>query len=217
MGLTSALVGLAVVAGIGGLATSGSALAFPAAATVSSTTSAAPSTAVGGATSTTPAGTPAGSSAAPRCDDGSWRGPDGINVEGRPRGLDAGDRGSVYLWHNADGWHLRTTDITNDAHHYTGAIALSDGARFTSFAPVRLEHGDRVWVDGTNTLHYDFTTYNGVDGINFTVSACDGARDHELMRFTMDINGHEDDPSRIALGANKQHPDSATFTVTRTV
>ena len=53
--------------------------------------------------------------------------------------------------------------------------------------------------------------------VNFTVSACDGARQHETMLFTMDINGHEDDPSRIDLGDRKQHPPFATFTVTRSV
>ena len=65
------------------------------------------------------------------------------------------------LWHGADGWHLRTTDISDGAHHYTGTVTLSAGATFTSLAPVRLEHGDRVWVDGSNTLHYDFTTFAG--------------------------------------------------------
>lgn len=217
MGLTTALAGLAAVAGIGGVAASGPALALPATAAVSSTTSAAPSTSSGGAAAATLTSAPAATSTAPRCDDGDWRGPEGINVDGRPNGLDAGDRGSVYLWHNSDGWHLRTTDVTNAVHHYTGAIALFDGARFTSFASVQLDHGDRVWVDGGNTLHYDFTTFSGIDGVNFTVSACDGARQHEVMGFTMDINGHEDDPSRIDLGANKQHPGSATFAVTRSV
>jgi hypothetical protein len=158
-----------------------------------------------------------GASGAPRCDDGSWRGPGGINVNGRPDNFDAGDRGAAYVWHGPDGWHLRTTDVTDTAHHYTGTIALSAGARFTSFSPVRLENGDRVWVDGENVLHYDFTTYNGIDGVDWTVSACDRARDDETMRFSMDVNGHEDDPSRIDLGDAKQHPGSATFVVTREI
>lgn len=263
MGLTTALAGLAAVAGIGGLAASGPTLAFPASTAVSSSSSAAapstssggagtpsstsrapsatapssttsppkilaasspsgttatapPSTTAGDSSAATPAGAATTTSTAPRCDDGDWRGPGGINVDGRPDGLDAGDRGTVYVWHDPAGWHLRTTDVTNTAHHYTGTIAL-DGARFTSIATVRLERDDRISVDGNNTLHYAFTTYSGIDGVDFTVSACDGARQHEVLRFTMDINGHEDDPSRIALGDTKQHPDSATFAVTRSV
>jgi hypothetical protein len=208
MALTTALAGLAAVVGMGGIATQGPPLAS---ATAAASTSAVP------ATGSTPSSGGATAPAVPRCDDGDWHGAAGINVDGRPDSLDAGDRGAVYLWHNSDGWHLRTTDATDTAHHYTGSVVLSDGARFTSFSSVRLEHGDRVWVDGNNTLHYDFTTYRGVDGINFTVSACDGARQHEVMSFSMDINGHEDDPARIDLGDAKQHPASASFAVSRTV
>lgn len=209
MGLMTGLAALAAVAGIGGVATQGPALvdATSAAATSGSTRTI--------ATTAAPA-TPAPATAA-LCDDGDWRGPDGINVDGRPDNLDAGDRGAVYLWHGVAGWHLRTTDVTDTAHNYTGTLALSSGARFIAFAPVRLEHGDRVWVDDGNVLHYDFTTYRGIDGVNFTVSACDGARQHESMLFTMDINGHEDDPARIDLGDRKQHPPFATFTVSRAV
>ncbi len=211
MAVTTALAGLAAIVGIGGIATQGPALA--------TVTNVAASSSAGSATPAAVATSPNGATTptAPRCDDGDWRGPAGINIDGRPDNLDAGDRGAVYLWYNSDGWHLRTTDATDSAHHYTGAIVLSDGARFTSFSSVRLEHGDRVWVDGSNTLHYDFTTYRGVDGINFTVSACDGARQHEAMHLSMDVNGHEDDPSHIDLGDAKQHPASASFAVTRTV
>jgi hypothetical protein len=206
MRLITGVAGVAAVIAIGGIATRAPALA-------GATTTAA-TTAPGAVAPATGTSSPAPVS---RCDDGDWRGPAGVNVDGRPDNLDAGDRGAVYAWHSADGWRIRTTDVTNTAHHYTGTVALSRDARFTSFAPVRLEHDDRVWVDGNNVLHYDFTTFRGVDGVNFTVSACDGARQHETMLFTMDINGHEDDPSRIDLGDMKQHPPFATFTVTRSV
>jgi hypothetical protein len=196
--------------GNGGSVASTTAVAPPANASI--VTSSAAVSAAAPAT-TAPSGAPA--PAPPRCDDGRWVGPDGINVEGQPDGFDTGDRGAVYLWHGPDGWHIRTTDVSNTAHHYTGTIALSAGARFTSFSTVRLESGDRVWVDGDNVLHYDFTTYDHIDGVNFTVSACDGAREHEAIRFDMDYNGYEDDPGRIALGDSKQHPASANFVVTR--
>jgi hypothetical protein len=166
-------------------------------------------------TSTTP---PSSSSSSSRdCADGRWIGPDGISLEGRPDRIDAGDRGAVYLWHDASGWHLRTTDSSPGAHHYSGSVAASAGARFTYFAPVRLEKDDHVWVTGDNVLHYSLTTYRGVDGVNFRVSACGFDRSRESLRFSMDYNGHEDDPSRIDLGDSKRHPDSATFTVSRAV
>ncbi len=203
MGLTTALAALAAVAGIGGVAAQGMPVTATAAASLTPAAS-------------QPVATP-GSSSSARCDDGRWVGPDGVNINGRPGDFNAGDRGAVYLWHGADGWRLRTTDISGSAHHYTGAIALSAGARFTSFSTARLENGDRAWVDGGNVLHYDFTTHNGIDGLNFTVSACDAPHGTEMLRFSMDYNGREDDPSRINLGESKRHPDSASFAVTRSV
>lgn len=166
----------------------------------------------------TPAGTTVAAPApSATCADGSWVGPDGISVQGRPDRIDAGDRGAAYLWHDAGGWHLRTTDATPGAHHYSGSIAASPGVRFTSFAPVRNEKDDRVWVTGDNVLHYSLTTYRGVDGFNFRVSACLPAAElhNETLRFSMDYNGREDDPSRIDLGDSKRHPDSANFEVRR--
>jgi hypothetical protein len=151
------------------------------------------------------------------CADGRWVGPDGISLEGMPDRFDPGDRGAVYLWHDASGWHLRTTDATPGPHLYTGTIAASAGVRFTYFAPVRLERDDHVWVTGDNVLHYSLKTYRGVDGFNFRVSACGLDRSHETLGFSMDYNGHEDDASRINLGDSKRHPDSATFKVSRTV
>ena len=125
----------------------------------------------------------------------------------------------MYLWHDGTGWHVRTTDASTGAHHYSGTIAASPGARFTSFAPVRNEKDDRVWVTGDNVLHYSLTTYRGLDGFNFRVGACLPAGEvrNETLRFSMDYNGREDDPSRIDLGDSKRHPDSATFEVRRAV
>ena len=165
-----------------------------------------------------PAGTTAATPAAsPTCADGRWVGPDGTSVQGRPDRIDAGDRGAVYLWHDSTGWHVRTTDASPGAHRYSGSVAASPGARFTAFAPVRNEKDDRFWVTGDNVLHYALTTYRGVDGFNFRVSAClpQVEARKEALRFSMDYNGREDDPARIDLGDSKRHPDSATFEVRR--
>jgi len=180
--------------------------------------SAVPATAATGSTpaSPTPAA-PSASTSAGGCADGPWIGPDGINVQGRPDNFDPGDRGAAYLWHDAYGWHLRTTDASPGAHLYTGTIAASQGTRFTAFAPVRNERDDHVWVSGDNVLHYSLKTYRGIDGLNFRVSACGFDREREALGFSMDYNGHEDDPARIDLGDSKRHPDSATFMVHRAV
>ncbi|PZS19012.1 MAG: hypothetical protein DLM60_10820 [Pseudonocardiales bacterium] len=174
--------------------------------------------AVTGVAGAAPAGAtaPTRLSGAPRCDDGPWTGA-GASVEGRPSGFDAGDAGRTYVWHDSDGWHLRTTDARPGPHQYSGTITASPGARFLDVVKVRFEPGDRLWVDDHNTVHYSFTTYQGIDGIDFKVSACDGDRDREILGFFLQRNGHDDDPSTIDLGAGRHHPGSDPFTVHRTV
>jgi hypothetical protein len=154
-------------------------------------------------------------SSAPRCDDGPWKGPDDVNIEGRPDSLDPGDRGAVYIWHDSDGWHLRATDIAQTDHQYSGTIRLSPGARFTDFSTVRLQKDDRVWVTSDNVLHYRFNTHNGVDGIDYRVSACDTRRNNETMAFNLYYDGHPDDVNRVRLGDKKQHPEQIPFAVHR--
>jgi hypothetical protein len=151
-----------------------------------------------------------------RCPDGQWIGPAGISVEGRPR-FDAGDTGAAYIWHGSDGWHLRTTDAVNVPHHYAGTIAVSPDASVTSLRAVRLEPNDHVWLTGDNVVHYDLTTYTGVDGLDFTVSSCDPNHRDETLHFDLVYNGYRQDPARIKLGPNKLHPPSADFITQRTV
>jgi hypothetical protein len=173
---------------------------------------------VTGVASAAPAGAiaPNGPATAQRCDDGPWRGA-GASVEGSPAGFDAGDAGRTYVWHDLDGWHLRTTDAHPDPHHYSGTITVSPGARLLDVTKARFEPDDHLWVDDHNTLHYSFTTHEGIDGINFKVSACDADRDRETLGFFLQKNGHNDDPANIVLGAGRNHPSSDPFTVRRTV
>ncbi len=153
--------------------------------------------------------------AAARCDDGRWAGPDGVSVEGRPDGFGAGEEGATYIWHDAEGWHLRTTDQTGGAHHYSGTIALSAGASFTEYRLIGAEPDDRLSVDGRGVLHYDLVTYRGLDGFDFRVSACDRDRRHEALGFRVLYDGRPV-AIRVDLGDRVQHPRSADFRVRRT-
>ncbi len=146
------------------------------------------------------------------CADGPWH-VAGAPVEGRPVDFEHGDPGRTYLWHDGTGWHLRTTDTVPVAHHYTGSVAASSGAAFADVDKVRLDPGDRLWVDH-GTLYYDFTTYTGVDGIDFRVTACDAARTSEQLRFTLRKGGAAD-AGLVDLGPGRAHPGSDPFTATR--
>jgi len=151
-----------------------------------------------------------------RCDAGAWTG--AISPEGRPDNFDAGDAGAVYVWHDGDGWHVRTTDQRPVDHHYTGTIHLQPAvANFADIRTVRDERDDRVSVDGTNTLHYDFHTFASIDGVDFHVTCPAGRHDgRERLAFHTDFDGHPI-ADRVRIGDTKASPKSADFAFVRAV
>jgi len=199
--LAAAVLGSAVLAACGG----GTTLQIqPAAATTTSKPAApAPAAPV--------PGSPASGSAA--CDATPWLG--AISPEGRPDSLDAGDAGAVYVWHDGDGWHVRTTDARPVDHHYTGTIHLSPAAAsVVDVRTVRDERDDRVVVDGTNTLHYDFHTFASVDGVDFRVTCSAGGRERERLAFHTEFDGHPI-ADRVRIGDSKRSPRTADFAFVR--
>jgi hypothetical protein len=207
--LTAAAAVAGTIAATGGFSAAAGTSSAPANAQLAAFTN----TATGGSTNTG-----ASTNTAPKhvCDDGSWTGA-GTSVQGRPAGFDAGDAGRTYVWHDTRGWHLRTTDATAGPHHYSGTIATSTGAHFSDVDKVHLDPGDQLYVDDHNVLHYSFTTYQGIDGINFRVTACDGDREHETLGFFLQKDTHNDTPANVDLGRDAHHPSSDPFTVSRTV
>lgn len=140
------------------------------------------------------------------CDAGAWKADD-ISVEGRPDGFDAGDRGATYLWHDAGGWHLRTTDHTNSPHLYSGRIVLSTG-QFAGVQGIRLEDADKFRVYG-ETLYYRFVTYNGIDGVDFHVGDC-SPRVAQALTFHLRYDGALD-ANRVIVGDKSRHPEHDPF------
>jgi hypothetical protein len=152
--------------------------------------------------------------AASGCDAAAWTG--AISPQGRPDALDAGDAGAVYVWHDGDGWHIRSTDQRPVDHHYTGTIRLQPaGASFVDIRPVRDERDDRVFVDGGNVLHYDFHTFASVDGADFRVT-CSDQRPRQRLAFHTELDGRPL-ADRVRIGDRKRSPASADFAFVRAV
>jgi hypothetical protein len=156
--------------------------------------------------------------AAPACDTSAWTG--AISPQGRPDNFDAGDAGAVYIWHDADGWHVRATDQRPTDHHYTGTIRLAPtNESFVDIKPVRDEKDDHVYVDGNDILHYDFHTYASIDGVDFRVTCADprsGSRERERLGFHTEFDGHPIS-DRVRIGDTKQSPKSADFGFVRSI
>lgn len=131
---------------------------------------------------------PASAATTPRCDEGHWP----ATVQGKPLSFEPGGAAGYYVWHDSDGWHLRTTTPTDRPHSFTGKIVSSDDIRLVR--QFRDEGADRLSLNG-NTITFSMVTYNGVDGIDFKVGCT------ESVSFALKANGRAVPASNIWLGA----------------
>jgi hypothetical protein len=125
-------------------------------------------------------------------------------AEGAPDITD-GSPSAYYVWHNDDGWHLRTHGP--GAQHDFDAVLRTNGT-FENVDVVKLEGDDSVNVtDAGHTLRIHFHTFDLTDGVNFTV------RDGEHVRFNLTLDDKQAATSDIFLGPNGRHPKHNPFTV----
>ena len=137
------------------------------------------------------------------CTDGHWP----LAVQGVPTLWHAGARAGDYIWHDANGWHLRVTHATTSKVVFRGRITSS--APMTATA-IRLEGGDTMALSADKlTLTYRFYNYGRVDGIDFK-TAC--AR---RLAFSGSLNGVKLPIGRIWIGHGNHHPLQNPFAVTR--
>ena len=143
----------------------------------------------------------AADAAAAPCDEGRWP----ATVQGKPGSFVQGGRAGYYVWHDARGWHLRTTTPRRSPHSFTGTIVSSGDIKIVR--QYKDEGRDTVTVNG-NRMTFSFVTYNGVDGLDFKVG-CTRSVSFSLKAYNRLVS-----PSRIWLGRDgtaRRNP----FTVTR--
>jgi hypothetical protein len=137
------------------------------------------------------------------CTDGHWP----LSVQGVPTLLHAGAAAGDYIWHDANGWHLRVTHASSSKVVFTGRIVSS--APMTATA-VRLEGGDTMALSADRlSLTYRFYNYGRIDGIDFR-TAC--AR---RLVFSGSMNGVKLPVGRIWIGHYNRHPLQIPFAVSR--
>jgi hypothetical protein len=130
-----------------------------------------------------------------------------LYATGRPKRLDAGDPGGVYLWHDGDGWHLRVTHRNDHVRAYSGTIVTSGELRFQR---VLDERGDRASVGPDHhTLHFVFTNFGHLDGVDFQT--------HCAPKLGVSVQGdaHTLPASRVNLGYSSTHPAHVPFAIAR--
>ena len=135
------------------------------------------------------------------CDEGRWP----ATVQGKPGAFTQGGRAGYYVWHDARGWHMRTTTPTRSPHPFSGTIVSSGDIKVVR--QYKDEGRDTVTVNG-NRMTFSFVTYNGVDGLDFKVG-CTRAVSFSLKAYNRLVPA-----SRIWLGRDGT-ARSNPFTVKR--
>ncbi|HBS60667.1 MAG: hypothetical protein AAGU23_03685 [Bacillota bacterium] len=126
-------------------------------------------------------------------------------LEGRPYSLDPGGKYAYFIWHNDDGFHLRTT-ISLWRHHFSGMIK-TDG-KFRDIEDDRMEDRDSIRVSASkHTLEFNFFTSRDLDGIDFEVA------DANWVRFDLYMDGRPISSERIYLGRHGHNPPDNTFKI----
>ena len=131
----------------------------------------------------------------------------GSRLEGRPEGFRPGESRGVFIWHDHQGMHLRTS--THKREHVYSGVIRTDG-HFSDVHGVREERGDfhRVSWD-RDTITFRFDTDGGTDGLDFRVKRGD------RVFFDLYKDGHRISTQEIHLGHDGRHPDDSHFSVRR--
>jgi hypothetical protein len=137
------------------------------------------------------------------CDEGRWP----AATQGVPVTYKSGARAGDYLWHNANGWHLRVTHVSSRRIAFSGRI-VSD--RPMSVTGVRLEGSDRFALSADKlTLTYHFANYGNIDGLDFRTACA------TTLRVRGSMAGEKLPVGRIWIGRAGTHPLSNPFTIAR--
>lgn len=114
-----------------------------------------------------------------------------------------------YVWHDAEGWHLRTAAKQN-IRKFHGTIILKGGT-FNKLREIGLERKgryadvSRVSADRTK-IEFTIYTSTSFDGYDFTIKGDPDARvEFELHR------GGRDFPKEIFIGREGKHPAGVKF------
>lgn len=117
---------------------------------------------------------------------------------GRATALVPGANLGVWIWSDANGWHVRTT-TKSQQHRFQGVVMATRDATLTDVKPTRLEFNDRLRVRNGRAVAFDFTTNGHEDGFDFKSAG------GQCLRFFVKVDG-KPDPGNVNLGSAGTHP-----------
>ena len=138
------------------------------------------------------------------CTDGHWP----ASVQGRPR-FSAGSAAGDYIWHDANGWHLRVTHVGHRRVVFSGTISADQPITVQG---VLLEKNDHFTLSADKlSLTYRFVNYGRIDGLNFRTACA------STVTFLGNMSGHKLGVRRIWIGHDRRHPLENPFTIARLI
>ena len=123
--------------------------------------------------------------------------------EGKPPSMKSGAPENYWVWHDGQGWHLRTTTAKNE-HLFYGRVVSSTGEVKTVKA-ISQERNDEILLD-QGQVKFEFSTHGAMDGFDFTVP--DGA----CVSFHLFVD-KQDAKGKITVGASEKQPPSNHFKI----
>jgi len=139
------------------------------------------------------------------------RKPEKLDIKsfGRPEGKELNVSSRYYLWHDGDGWHIRS--CCKDGYYATfqGEIEVKGGT-FEKLRTIELEakgkHPDAWQLSEDRTkLKFIINSSDHPDGFDFTVKGKDATAVFDLKI------GNKAQPKRIYIGHDNLHPPTAYF------
>jgi len=128
-----------------------------------------------------------------------------LDPRGRPDEKFVKVRQRFYVWHDAEGWHLRTAATADTVRKFHGTIKLTGGT-FNKLRTIGFErkgkYADLSKVNASRTqVNFTIYTSSSFDGYDFTIKGDPDAKvEFELFR------GGRKFPKEIFVGGEGQHP-----------
>lgn len=130
----------------------------------------------------------------------------GPSYNGEPDALNPTHIRGTFVWHDQNGFHLRTT-TTGDKHVFSGTIHTNGD--FEDVSDRFFRDKDYYHFKNQDTIDFQFTTDGRTVGIDFNVA------DGDYMTFELYMDGNKIIPSDIYVGKDGWHPGDYKFTLDR--
>ena len=134
-----------------------------------------------------------------------------INPQGKPADTGVGKTEHYEVWHDQNGWHVRTFTKEYN-HHFRGSIVVQGGV-LENVKGFKQEHKGAtkdVFVLGpeNHQITFDFSTKGSVDGVDFHVKG-----ETAVLKFNLLMGEKEPkfEPAKIFIGKELAHPSGDPF------